>query len=189
MDPWPDQPPETERRLAFRILRTPAAKPLVAIATAHELVGRMTHFAKNRTVPCEGEDACPWCQEGHSRRWHGYLAAVLTDSYEHFLFEFTATASDTFKNYLVVNDTMRGCKFRSHRPNARTNGRVVISCTRLDEMKLRLPDSPNVKKILCHIWNIQYNENQPTGMLRPPFKDVGLMPDDGDGRYKPDHAK
>jgi len=189
MDPWPDEPPETQRRLAFRILRTPGPKPLLAIATSPNVVGRVTHFAKNRTVPCEGEDACPWCQEGFSGRWHGYLAAVLTDTYEHFLFEFTDLASDTFKNYLVVHDSMRACKFKAYRPSGRANGRVVIACTRLDESKLRLPDPPNVKRILCHIWNIPYTENQPTRMQRPPFQDIGLLPDDGDGRYKPDKAK
>lgn len=189
MDPWSDTPPETDEPHAFDIVRTPGTKPLVAIVTSLNIVGRMTHFAKNRTVPCEEKEECPWCAEGHSRRWHGYLAAVSTDTFQHFLFEFTAKAGDPFKNYLLQYDTMRACQFRSHRPSGKSNGRISIACRRLDETRLRLPEPPNVKRILCHIWNIPYTENQPTDMLRPPFKDVGLMPDDGDGRYKPKNVK
>lgn len=189
MDAWSDTPPENDERHSFDIVRTPAAKPLVAIVTSLEIVGRMTHFANNRTVPCEGEGKCPWDDAGYSARWHGYLAAVSTDSYQHFLFEFTAKAGDPFKNYLLQYNEIRACQFKSYRPSGKTNGRINISCRRLDETRLRLPDPPNVKRILCHIWNIPYTENQPTRMGRPPFQDIGLIPDNGDGRNRPQSAK
>lgn len=189
MDPWSDTPPETDNPHSFDIVRTPASKPLIAIVTSLEIAGRMTHFANNRTVPCEGEDKCPWCQAGHSRRWHGYLAAVSMDTYQHFLFEFTAKASDPFKNYILQYNHVRACQFKAYRPSGKTNGRIRISCRKLDETRLALPEPPNVKRILSHIWNIPYTENQPPGMNRPPFKDIGLIPDNGDGRYKPATAK
>lgn len=186
MDPWSDSPPEEPNQFSFDIVRTPASKPLIAIATSLEIVGRMTHFAKNRTLPCMGEGQCDWCEAGHSSRWHGYLAAVSTDTYQHFLFEFTAKAGDTFKNYMLQYTQIRACQFRASRPSGKSNGRVIISCHRLDETRLCLPDPPNVKRILSHVWNIPYTENQPTRMQRPPFKDIGIISDDGDGRYKVD---
>jgi len=189
MDAWSTSPPPEDHRYSFDIVRTPASKPLIGITTSTDIVGRMTHFAKNRTIPCDGEETCPWCQEGYSARWHGYLAAVSTDTFQHFLFEFTAKAGDPFKNYLLQYLNIRACQFRAFRPSGKSNGRVSISCRRLDETKLRLPDPPNVRRILCHIWNIPYTENQPTRMNRPPFKDLGIMPDDDDGRYKPDKPK
>lgn len=145
----------------MRILRTPSTKPIVAIATSTDVLGCITHFARNRTIPCEGAKDCPWCLEGHSWRWHGYLSAILTETLEHFLFEFTAAASSTFQQYQRLQNTMRGCYFKASRPSLKHNGRVVIACKPADEARLRLPEPPDVKKILCHIWNIPNTEATP----------------------------
>jgi len=185
MDPWTALPPEDEPLYHLEIRRTPAAKPLIGIITSTDIIGRMTHFAKNRTLPCEAGDRCPWCEEGFSRRWHGYLAAIDPTSYAAFLFEFTARASDPFRNYMEQYSSLRACRFTARRPSGRPNGRIQIACARLDATKLRLPDPPDVKRALCHIWNIPYKPHRPNGMTRPPFKDIPVAPGDGDGRYRP----
>ncbi len=155
MPQWTDEPPKDQRGFALRILRTPPTKAIVALVTSTDVLGCITHYARNRTLPCEGEDVCQLCQEGHSYRWHGYIGAIMVDTLEHFLFEFTATASDTFRQYQRLHDTMRGCHFKASRPSQRNNGRVVIQCKPGDEQRLRLPNPPDLKKVLCHIWNVQ----------------------------------
>jgi len=176
-------PPELPDGFVFRIIRTPADKPFVAIATCTDPVGANTHFANNRTVPCEGSDLCPLCHEGFSRRWHGYLSAIVPTTLEHVLFEFTAHASDSFTNYYQLHGTMRFCHFKAFRPSRRHNGRVIIHTTPADERRHVLPDPPNIQRVLCHIWNVKYNA-PPSRMDRPPFKCVDVEDGNGrDGRY------
>ncbi len=155
MPRWTNEPPKQPHGFSLRILRTPPAKAIVAIVTATDVLGCNTHYVNHRTLPCEGMETCKFCQEGHSWRWHGYLAAILQDSLEHVLFEFTAAASDTFANYQKLHNNMRGCYFKASRPSGRTNGRVVIQCRPADTQRHCLPAPPDVKNILCHIWNVQ----------------------------------
>jgi len=180
-----NQPPELPDGYVFRILRTPATAVLQAVITCLEAVGTNTHFVNNRTVPCEGADNCPFCTDGHSRRWHGYVSCILVPNLEHVLFEFTAHASDTFKNYNDLHGTLRACRFRAFRPSKRHNGRVVIHTAPGDEAKVRLPEPPNIQRILCHIWNVKYTTRQPTRMSRPPFKLIETEDNHQDGRYRP----
>lgn len=185
MPRWIDDPTDSDDHPPFRIVRTPADKALVGIVTCTDVVGCRTHFVNNRTIPCEGEDTCPWDAEGHSWRWHGYVSAVLCTSLEHVLFEFTATASDTFKNYNLLHGTIRGCKFLAHRPSKRHNGRVVVACQPVDVQRVRLPDPPDIRAILCHVWNVQYDKAEYAGRVRFPFKEIGVLPSDNDGRNRP----
>lgn len=105
-------PPELPDGFVFRIVRTPADRPFQAIVTCIEPVGSNTHFANNRTIPCEGFDACPLCNDGFSKRWHGYVSCLVPTTLEHCLFEFTAHAADSFKNYIELHTTIRACVFR-----------------------------------------------------------------------------
>ncbi len=155
MPQWTTEPPKQPHGFSLRILRTPPTKAIVAIVTSTDVLGCNTHYVNHRTLPCEGSETCKFCQDGHSWRWHGYLAAMLQDTLEHVLFEFTATASTTFANYQKLHQNMRGCLFKASRPSGRTNGRVVIQCRPADTQRHVLPDPPDVKIILCHIWNIQ----------------------------------
>lgn len=191
MPRWTDEPPPGGEIHAFRIIRTPATRPIVAVVTCLELNGCPTHFVKNRTIPCERPNPCPAHDQGYSWRWHGYVSCVLSGSYEHVIFEMTAQASDTFKNYQLNAGTLRGCWFRSRRPTGRSNGRVVIECKPTDPVTTRLPEPPNVRRILCHIWNVPYHEVQLLGTGRPPFRDIRIPATDEDGRYtaKPARAR
>lgn len=184
MPQWIDDPRADDARFAFRILRTPPDKPVNAIITCVDLIGCNTHYAANRTIPCEGKDRCQACQDGLSFRWHGYVSAILTGTLEHVLFECTATAADTFRNYYMLHQTMRGCFFTARRPSGRHNGRVVIACKPVDEQRTRLPDPPDVRAILCHVWNVQYNKVHTDLRVRFPFKQADVQPSDDDGRNR-----
>ncbi len=182
---WTNQPPDASGPYAFRILRTPPDRPITAIITTPDLIGCNTHFIKNRTTPCEGPEHCPACAAGHSWRWHGYVACVLTHGLEHVLFECTPASAETFRNYLKLYNTLRGCSFTAWRPSKRHNGRVVIQCKYTDPAKTPLPEPPDVKTILCHIWNIQNTHVSTPTRLRPPFLEASVTPGDEDGRYRP----
>lgn len=184
-----DRPPEHDAPHAFRIIRTPATATVTAVVTSTDIVCSPTHFAKNRTVPCEGPDKCPWCAEGHSHRWHAYLGCVITQTYEHAIFECTKTAAETFANYYKVNATLRACKFTARRPSGKHNGRIVIACTRLDEQRVRLPEPPDVVAILCHIWNVKRPTANTDGLLNPRILGLTVENADDDGRYRPGKIK
>lgn len=182
MDPWSSQPPKDQSNLALRVVRTPASSTLSAIITCPGVIGRATHFVNNRTQPCDGKGECKWCEEGHSWRWHGYVSCVITTSLEHVIFEFTATASDTFTNYYALKGTLIGCHFQSRRPNGRHNGRVVIACKPSDPQKTILPPPVNIRKILCHIWGIPYIAIAEMNRTRPHVDRIGRLPEKDNGR-------
>lgn len=190
MPQWSSEPPEQPEGYSLRIVRTPADKPLTAIVTSTDVVGCSTHYAGNRTVPCEGSEVCKLCQDGYSWRWHGYLACILTATLEHVLFEFTAAASDTFKNYVNLHNDLRGCHFQAQRPSRRHNGRVVIACKPYDQSRVRLPDPPDVKAILCHIWNVQNTRTTEHRDEASLGTQIALMPDAKDNnRRRPASTK
>jgi len=179
-------PPELPDGFVYRIVRTPADKPFSAIVTCIDPIGANTHFVNNRTVPCEGFEECQLCQDGFSKRWHGYVSCLVPTTLEHCLFEFTAHASDSFTNYYNLHTGLRACAFRAFRPSKRSNGRVIIHTTPADEAKIRLPDPPDIQRLLCHIWNVKYTPPSKR-MPRPPYKPVNVEQGNGkDGRYRQD---
>ena len=182
MPQFSHEPPPLPDGYIFRIVRTPPTATFQAVITCTDPLGCNTHFANNRTVPCEGLGNCNLCADGHSRRWHGYVSCVDTATLEHVLFEFTAHASDTFKNYRDLHNTMRACIFKAFRPSKRPNGRVIIHTTPGDETRIRLPEPPDIARLLCHIWNVRYTPDQPPRMTRPPFKQVHVPDDNGNRR-------
>lgn len=184
MPQWSERPDHASDHAIFRILRTPASGRLNGLITCNNVIGSNTHFVQNRTIPCEGRDHCEHCAAGFTYRWHGWVSAVILPGLEHVLFEFTATASETLATYQDLHGSLRACRFQAFRANSRPNGRVVIQTSPGDPNKIRLPDPPNVRKILCHIWNVQYTAPQPTRMDRPPFKSIAVDDNGSDGRYR-----
>jgi len=184
MPNWTTTPPTTDEHHAFRILRTPTDQSFEAIVTAVEIAGTYTHYVSNRTIPCEGPPDCEHCQEGHSFRWHGYLSCIVPKTYEHCIFEFTKIPGKTFANYRQIHQEMRGCHFRSSRPSKRINGRVIISCKQYDANRYSLPKPPNIRQILCHIWNVQYKNTIQQYDPEHLAQQVIAAPNKRDGRYR-----
>jgi len=181
---WQPTPPEGASEYSHRIIRTPAAAAIKAIATSVDPCGCTTHFLNNRTTPCEGQGNCEACRLGFSGRWHGYLGALLADTLEHVIFEYTACAASTFANYYEHHKTLRMCAFRAIRPSGRANGRVVIQTHTADAQKWRLPDPPDLMLVLCHVWGIATKNVTPSRNNRVPPPDLKVAPDPGDGRNR-----
>lgn len=165
-------PPDDLGRSGFRLLRTPAGSALLAHVLSEQLVGCKTHFVGNRTIPCEAPDCDP-CGSGIGWRWHGYLAVIIDATQEVVIFETTAKAAEIFKEYHQRYKTLRGAHIKAQRLNGRPNGRVLIQARPADLAKINLPQPPDLKKLLCHIWNIAPKQvNVAPQRPRPPFKDL-----------------
>jgi len=185
MPQFSNELPTSPQRFALPILRTPASKPLDAIITSPDMIVCPTHFVHNRTIPCEGVNDCPHCAEGHSFRFHAYVSCLVLEGLQHCIFEMTKRAAEQFKPYRDIYSTLRACHFIAWRPSKRFNARIVIKCKRHDELEKPIPDPPDIKRILCHLWNVQYKPD--TDRLDP---DTGgrlhfPAPANGDGRYRP----
>ena len=157
MPRWTNAPPETPDGPGLRIVRTPAASTLCAIATSPDVQGCPTHFFQRRTVPCE-DSACEACAAGVGWRWHGWFGCILSGTLEHVLFEITAQAYEPLKPYIQQHGTLRGCQFTARRNSTRNNARVLISCKPADLAKIQLPPAPDVIRQLSHIWGIPYEQ-------------------------------
>jgi len=174
MPKWDNQPPKDCQRAAFRLIRTPTAKPLQGYVISHELTGCPTHYIGNRTVPCESPN-CQACENGVGWRWHGYLLVYLDTVSEIIIFEMTAISSRAFKEYYERYATLRGCAFKAERQNGRPNGRVLIQTKPGDMTRVNLPEDMDIRKLLCHIWNIapnQLDDDPPNP--RPPAKTIRI---------------
>lgn len=186
-------PPEDPRGNGLPLLRTPTGRPLVAIVTSVDLVGTPTHFWKGRTVPCE-IDECEPCENGMPWRWHGYLAAYRQADALHFLFEFTARASQAFLEYRKAYGSLRGCAFRAHRVNLAANARVHLVCKPADLAGIALPQPPDLVRVLSVLWNIATPDLEVAdlmkGLPRVRVDSSGrgeALPPDGNGNGNP-HA-
>lgn len=164
MPKWSHEAPEEPCGPALPIRRTPAYKPLVAIATSPDLIGTYTHFYKGHTVPCEHQayldpenpqsEDCDACHDGIPYRWHSYLSAVDQADGLHFIFECTAQATEYFTAYRDANQTLRGCVFQARRLNQRPNGRVIIQTKPADLTDRRLPQGPDLAACMAIIWSL-----------------------------------
>lgn len=146
-------PPKADGERALPLKRTPSVGRIRAVITSKDLVGTNTHFFGGHTVPCEAPD-CQACQKGIPWRWHGYVSAIQATKRLHFIFEFTAQAADTFRDYYALHDTLRGCIFDAERMHNRPNGRVILQVKPGDLAELNLPTAPDLEACLRIIWHL-----------------------------------
>lgn len=150
-------PPDDARGNGLPLIRTPRAKPIVAVVTCRNVIGCNTHFWGGRTVPCDAAE-CEPCQNGAPWRWHGYVSAFDHRTKLHFLFETTARAAEPFKEWFDQHGTLRGVKFEAIRHQQRANGRVNIRLKSVDPIEFPIPAEPNIMAALAIIWNIPIND-------------------------------
>ncbi len=153
MPTWTKSPPDDPRGQGLPLVRTPAARSLVAVVTSESLIGTDTHFWGGHTVPCERPD-CDACHNGIAYRWHGYLSAYNPIDQLHFIFEMTANAASVFTEYQLTNKTLRCCRFEAYRWRRLKNGRVIIKCEHSNHPSHALPKAPDLQKVMAIIWRL-----------------------------------
>lgn len=153
MPNWTNDLPSSTKRLGFELRRTPADRPIRAIATSNDLHICWTHFWGGRTIPCEKPD-CEACHAMSPSRAHCYLSAMDPATRDHFIFESTAGAAQPFADWIATYGTLRGCYFQAVRPKRRRNSKVEIICKPADLTKITLPAPPDIPIAMCTIWQI-----------------------------------
>lgn len=169
MPVWKDPPAPDEATSGYRLVRTPTARPIQGHILSETVEGCNTHYVSNRTIPCEAPK-CDACEAGNSWRWHGYVALKIEANAEVVLFEITEKASRPLQDYITKYGTLRGARIKATRVNAKLNGRILIHTQPGDLAKLSLPPAPDVRRLMCHIWNIPFQAAETTDhQTRPPF--------------------
>ncbi|MEE9472471.1 MAG: hypothetical protein V3V82_00625 [Acidimicrobiia bacterium] len=162
---WSTDVPKPGRGPSFPLKRTPQGRGIIAIVTSDDLVGCDTHWWGGHTVPCEGEQ-CEAHKAGIPFRWHGYLSAVDTTSHLHFIFEMTAQAADTFKDFRKAHGSLRGCIFEAKRLKSAHNSRVCIRCKPADLREAHLPQPPDLPACMAIIWSVPHPDVAIAGTLK-----------------------
>ncbi len=165
MPNWSNQLPHESRGPAYKLKRTPSGRGIVALVTSDDLIGCDTHWWGGHTVPCEGPE-CEAHAAGVPFRWHGYLAAVDTTTHLHFIFEMTAQAAESFKDYRKAHGTLRGCIFEAKRLKSAKNSRVCIRCKPADLREQHLPKAPDLRRCMAIIWNLPDPDVEVAGVLK-----------------------
>lgn len=158
MPTFTNKVPDADGERGLPLKRTPATGSLRAVITCFDLIGCNTHFYGGHTVPCESPN-CEACDKGQPWRWHGWVSAIQAQTHLHFLFEFTAQAADTLKEYYILHKTLRGAIFNSERMHHRPNGRVILQIKPGDLAVLNLPEPPDVEACLRIIWHLPKEGN------------------------------
>lgn len=165
MPHWSNDPPRHDEQPALPLRRTPANGCIVAFITTDDLIGCDTHFWQGKTMPCERPD-CPACQKGVPFRWHGYLGCSNPVDRSAFLFEMTARAADSFKQYRSSYGSLRGAKFRASRWKSAPNARILIEIKPGDIPPESLPPAPDVVACMSIIWELPRPDVQLAGRLK-----------------------
>lgn len=165
MPRWTRVPPETPIIQTLPLRRTPPSKPMIGLITCRSFIGTYTHFYQGRTAPCEEED-CEICKQNQSARWHGYVSAITPKVHEHFLFEFTQGPAEVLFRYHQDHGSLRGALFQACRLSRRPNGRVHLQVTPQNLTGVKLPDPPDIKSILLHIWSANPVHDETESPLR-----------------------
>lgn len=163
---WTNSLPDDPATLSHRIRRTPCGGKLLGIVTSSDLLGCNTHYFHGRTTPCEAPN-CPACDQGLGWRFHAYVSALDPNSNDHFIFEMTALAAEVFVTYKKAHGTLRGCLFQAVRIGTKPNGRVTIQTKPADLQTRQLPEPPDIKSILCVLWNVPTNAAKQATHHRP----------------------
>lgn len=154
MDPWSDRPRREAQTRAYQLLRTPPKGELKGIVLSDQQVGCYTHFWRGRTTVCTHE-VCDACTAGRAPRWYGYLAIWSPTSHTTGILEFTEAALASVDAYFTTHGTLRAAKLIARRISHRANGRVVLDISEGNYAAATLPECPDVKSVLCKIWEIK----------------------------------
>lgn len=152
-----DQVPAFSNDRPFPIVRVPATKPLVAIATTAKPLGTPTHFWGGRTLPCTRPN-CEPCANGVAYRFHLYTCCYDHRTQLHFLLELTGAAAEPLLKYGREHGTCRGCGIHATRIPATINGRIHIKTTPTDPNRYPIPSEADLATLLSRLWNIPLTE-------------------------------
>lgn len=152
-DGFDRNPEDGDFATRYQIVRTPSEGMLKAIVLSVDLVGKLTHWNGNQTVP-HTDPYCAACVGGSKMDWHGYVAVASFKSREVAIMEFTFAAKTAFEHYLRVHGSLRGALLLANRVSKKSNARIRISLEPSKELPIALPEAPDVKDFLRRMWKM-----------------------------------
>jgi len=145
----------------LRLIRTPHTNPLHLYPTSTTWIGVYTHWYLGKTHPCLLPDPCPACEENVPTRWKGYLAAIISQTQEHILWEFPESLIPTLRPYLDEHRTLRHSLIIARRIKPYPTARIIATIRPAPPDIPSLPPEPDILRTLHTIWNLPYTPGQP----------------------------
>lgn len=149
--PWTPRPITNDQTETNQLIRVPANKTIVCVATGDDLTGCDTHYYRGRTRPCRLTD-CEPCSAGMMPRWHGYLSVVGTTSGAHVILELTPSCCPIIDRWLENHASLRGAQLTLRRANGKSNGKLLLAMADGKTTGLILPAALNIRPQLERLW-------------------------------------
>lgn len=150
---WHSAPPNGAAAPTYELTRCPKKGKLRAWIVSHQLEGCWTHFL-GRTLPCLGDLTCPACDEGHPRKWYGYLAVITPGNPQQKILELPAGAALQLGDYVARGTTIRGKLIITERKGGRANGRVQIQLEESEAWPETAPEPIDTRAALLRVWRV-----------------------------------
>lgn len=155
MSIFQQNPPERKNRDAMDILRTGSRGKAGGIVLSPGMHGTLIHF-HGRSVPCTQKIDCPICLKNNIARWTAYLPVWLPSWTKPQLLELPTAAAEQVADWITKNGNMHGQMINATRPKGRANSRIKVDIRRYETADLKLPTVPDVRRALCIIWHLDY---------------------------------
>jgi len=112
-----------------------------------------THWIGRRTLPCMGKE-CGACQALVPAKYEGYLSLVWAHNRTQQIVRVTKPAMLQIKSQVQLQPSLRGTILNFERKGKRSNGRVIVRVDALHLEVAKLPQSPDVRRHMMHIWSV-----------------------------------
>lgn len=152
----------------WRLIRTPAARPLIGVCLSSDLIGAYVHYFRKRSSPCLLPQPCAAHDEGDVPRGKYYVAALVGRDREKCIVEMTVAVEGAFVCAYDQYRTLRGLLFEITRRPQRSNGQLFARLKPRESKLIDLPECPDVEKILCRIWEVPELYQIDTPMFQSP---------------------
>ena len=155
-DGFTNRPRADQMPLKYLVRRCPPRGFKGAIILSHNVIGRDLHYHGRQSRVCSG-DGCEYCSPKQVPRWYGYVFATNTDLAKVDILEFTAGSMRPVDEYFRDHRTLIGAKVDMWRKGDEATGQVYCSLRLSKLNKEAFPKTPNLKKILCRMWGIEFD--------------------------------
>lgn len=139
----------------YDIITPRGAEVLVGVVQSRRVVGCMTHWVDDRSVPCPGsKHGCIHCLRSAVRRWRGYLWFILKLRSRLSILQLTEQAVYPHHSRLTGRSCpIAGAEAKVRREGGMSRGKVILALGPGDPAKA-LPefDLPDLQKTLLRIW-------------------------------------
>lgn len=152
---WSDTPPTQADLKSADLRRCPCGGLPAAIILSEWLTGNELHWWNGRSFPHLAND-CPACAAKRAKVWKGYLACLDPKTRKIFILEITPNCTEPLSAYKLTFGSLRGATLKLDRSSSKPNGRVTATVSQSNLGGLDLPQPPDIRAILRHMWQTDH---------------------------------